>query len=220
VPAPADSSQQAAAEASLRFLQDSHHKALDALHGEVGLLQQKNADLSFRLLMMEELSTDLAAAKGRIRELEDQSAELAKKASTEATQAAAATAAAEAATAAVARATEQLEAAAGIEAGLRDRVKVLERQFTAAQSLSPTAKVRYTTSASAGAVEGAAVAPHRPSPPRPAAGGRIRQHTLFRRASSIQIDRSTAVAEPEELQRNSLPQYPEPVPPIRASGDA
>lgn len=54
----------------LDFMKREHEKTLAALHTEVRLLQEKNSNMSFKLLIAQQATDDLAIANDRIRELE------------------------------------------------------------------------------------------------------------------------------------------------------
>eukprot|EP00038_Savillea_parva_P026730 m.55905 g.55905 ORF g.55905 m.55905 type:complete len:267 (+) comp7639_c0_seq2:300-1100(+) len=224
-----------AADARLRFVQENHRDALDALHCEVQLLQEKNADLAFKLTMTEQMSTDLVAARDKAARLEEREAQLMAALAQQTARAEAAEA--KLANVGAAAIAPIREGNANVEASLRQQIAALERQLAQQATVAspPRPRVTYTeysvststvSSSSCATAGGAVLAP---SPPRKSSGmlgARQRQHPLLRRASTaLAVDpRPGPRSNPTpshvmDAPIGSLPQYPEPVPPIRIAGD-
>lgn len=165
------------------------------------------------------MRADLADARLRIEALERREAELLKSLEAETARADTAVSKATATNQDTALELQQkLDRAAVVEAQLREELKSVESQL---QLQSPP-KVQYAEySTSPKSQSGTSLAPSPPRKSPKALGQRLRQHQLFRRASSLAVEQSGSRTNPEggQLLVGSLPQYPDPVPPIRASAD-
>eukprot|EP00037_Helgoeca_nana_P002753 m.35901 g.35901 ORF g.35901 m.35901 type:complete len:252 (+) comp12818_c0_seq1:170-925(+) len=209
-------------DASYRFMEESHRSALEALHCEVQLLQQKNADMSFRLLLTEQISTDLAEAQVRVEALELRETQLlgalaAQPPSVEHPE----LNTIPTSDVKIASLQRKLDVAAELETSLRGKLKAMEIQSMHTHA-APPPRVQYTEFSPATRIPIGDGGPLVPSPPRKSPGGRgqrLRQHQLFRRASSLGIEQRVGrVSAPDpEVLVGSLPAYPEAMPPIRAS---
>lgn len=115
----------------------------------------------------------------------------------------------------------KLDVAAELETSLRGKLKAMEIQSMHTHA-APPPRVQYTEFSPATRIPIGDGGPLVPSPPRKSPGGRgqrLRQHQLFRRASSLGIEQRVGrVSAPDpEVLVGSLPAYPEAMPPIRAS---
>ena len=239
----------AAVEPSLEFVRKQHADTLSSLHAEVQLLRQKNSDLSFRLLGLEEGGGE---AERTVAELQERERAAANAHTGQLAQLNALVAERDATIEALTQALEgsALRSSRAFEADLALRAagpaQMVLQLHRAKLQYKETADSPAVPAGSGGAgaldpsepsTQGAAPT-LRPSPPKRAPPiGRLGGKGLFRRATYTNVDQTRlnvynrsgpqpsppSYGNPDRISPEpvgELPAYPEPVPPIGTTGRA